>query len=226
MVDTETSPSPAAGAPVVRIAIVEDHDEIREGLATLIAAAPGFSCTGAWGAMELALPALEANEPDAVLVDLGLPGMGGIEGIRRLKASRPTIPSVVLTVYQDDDRIFQALCAGACGYLMKKTPAPQLLAGVAEAVRGGAPMSPEIARRVVGLFSRFEPARHADYRLTPHETRVLKLLVEGHSYKTAAAALDVSTATVAFHLRRVYEKLQVHSKTEAVSKALRDGLFR
>src|SRR6516225_7082655 len=161
MVDTETSPSPAAGAPVVRIAIVEDHDEIREGLATLIAAAPGFSCTGAWGA-----------------IDLGLPGMGGIEGIRRLKASRPTIPSVVLTVYQDDDRIFQALCAGACGYLLKKTPAPQLLAGVAEAVRGGAPMSPEIARRVVGLFSRFEPARHADYRLTPHETRVLKLLVE------------------------------------------------
>ena len=226
MVDTETSPSPAAGAPVVRIAIVEDHDEIREGLATLIAAAPGFSCTGAWGAMELALPALVANEPDAVLVDLGLPGMGGIEGIRRLKASRPTIPSVVLTVYQDDDRIFQALCAGACGYLLKKTPAPQLLAGVAEAVRGGAPMSPEIARRVVGLFSRFEPARHADYRLTPHETRVLKLLVEGHSYMTAAAALDVSTATVAFHLRRVYEKLQVHSKTEAVSKALRDGLFR
>lgn len=213
-------------APILRVAIVEDQDDIREGLAALIAHAPGFSCAGAWPAMERALPAIEAAEPDVVLVDLGLPGMGGIEGIRRLKGTRPTIPSVVLTVYQDDDRIFQALCAGACGYLLKKTPAPQLLAGVAEAVRGGAPMSPEIARRVVGLFSRFEPARHADYRLTPHETRVLKLLVEGHSYKTAAAALDVSTATVAFHLRRVYEKLQVHSKTEAVSKALRDGLLR
>jgi DNA-binding NarL/FixJ family response regulator len=168
-----------AEAPVVRVAIVEDQDDIREGLATLIGAAPGFECVGSWATMEDALPAIEAMEPDAALVDLGLPGMGGIEGIRRLKASRPTIPSVVLTVYQDDDRIFHALCAGACGYLLKKTLAPQLLAGVAEAVRGGAPMSPEIAGRVVGLFARFEPARHADYRLTPHETRVLKLLVDG-----------------------------------------------
>jgi DNA-binding NarL/FixJ family response regulator len=229
LMETDASPGPAstsADAPVIRVAIVEDQDDIREGLATLIGATPGYSCAGAWPTIEHALPRLEAAEPDVVLVDLGLPGMGGIEGIRRLKGSRPAVLSVVLTVYQDDDRIFQALCAGACGYLLKKTPAPQLLAGVADAVRGGAPMSPEIARRVVGLFSRFEPARHADYRLTPHETRVLKLLVEGHSYKTAAAALDVSTATVAFHLRRVYEKLQVHSKTEAVSKALRDGLLR
>ncbi len=223
---SSSTESTSAGAPVIRVAIVEDQADIREGLATLIGAAPGFACEGAWATMERALPVLEAEEPDVVLVDLGLPGMGGVEGIRRLKASRPTIPSVVLTVYQDDDRIFEALCAGACGYLLKKTPAPQLLAGVAEAVRGGAPMSPEIARRVVGLFSRFQPARHADYRLTPHETRVLKLLVEGHSYKTAAAALGVSTATVAFHLRRVYEKLQVHSKSEAVSKALRDRLLR
>jgi DNA-binding NarL/FixJ family response regulator len=152
--------------------------------------------------------------------------MSGTEGIRRLKASRPALLTVVLTVYEDDDRIFDALCAGACGYLLKKTPAPQLLAGLEEAVAGGAPISPEIARRVVGLFSRFRPEPRADYGLTPHESRVLKLLVEGHSYKTAAAVLKVSTPTVAFHVRRIYEKLQVHSKSEAVAKAIRGDVLR
>jgi DNA-binding NarL/FixJ family response regulator len=210
----------------IRVAVVEDRVEIREGLVALLGGRPGFHAAGAWGSMEDALPALAHNPPDVVLVDLDLPGMSGADGIRRLKDARPSLLSVVLTVYEDDDRIFDALCAGACGYLLKKTPAPGLLAGLEEAVAGGAPMSPEIARRVVGLFARFRPSARADYGLTPHESRVLKLLVEGHSYKTAAAILKVSTPTVAFHVRRIYEKLQVHSKSEAVAKAVRGDVFR
>jgi DNA-binding NarL/FixJ family response regulator len=213
------------GQPI-RVAIVEDRREIREGLVSLLDGLPNFRTTGAWERMEEALPVLEKDSADVVLVDLGLPGMSGTEGIRRLKASRPALLTVVLTVYEDDDRIFDALCAGACGYLLKKTPAPQLLAGLEEAVAGGAPISPEIARRVVGLFSRFRPEPRADYGLTPHESRVLKLLVEGHSYKAAAAVLKVSTPTVAFHVRRIYEKLQVHSKSEAVAKAIRGDVLR
>jgi DNA-binding NarL/FixJ family response regulator len=131
---------------------------------------------------------------------------------------------LTLTVYEDDERIFDALCAGASGYLLKKTAPARLLESLREAVEGGAPMSPEIARRVVELFREIRPPDRADYRLTPHETRILKLLVEGHNYKTAAAELAVTPSTINFHLRNIYEKLQVHSKTEAVVKALRNRL--
>jgi DNA-binding NarL/FixJ family response regulator len=206
------------------VGIIEDRDEIREGLAALVQGTPGFACRGAWGSMEDALPVLRGEAPDVVLIDLGLPGMDGIEGIRRLKALHPDLPLVVLTVYQDDDRIFEALCAGACGYLLKKTPADRLVAALEEAVSGGAPMSPEIARQVVGLFQRVRPLERSDYHLTAHETRVLRLLVEGYSFTAAAEKLGVSRATVAFHVRRIYGKLQVHSRSDAVVKALRGGL--
>ena len=131
----------------------------------------------------------------------------------------------MLTVYDDDERIFEALCAGACGYLLKKTPPVRLLESLREAVAGGSPMSPEVARRVIELFRRVRPLGKADYDLTPHETRILRLLVEGHNYKTAAAELEVSVNTIAFHIKHIYEKLQVHSKSEAVAKALRGGLL-
>jgi DNA-binding NarL/FixJ family response regulator len=130
----------------------------------------------------------------------------------------------MLTVYDDDERIFDALCAGASGYLLKKTPPARLLDSLREAVEGGAPMSPEVARRVIALFQRVRPPQRADYDLTPHETRILKMLVDGHNYKSAAGELDVSVNTVAFHVKRIYEKLQVHSKSEAVAKAIRNGL--
>ena len=220
-----TDPRPDPRAVPIRVGIVEDLDDIREGLAALIADSPGFACTGAWRTMEEALGALRVSQPQVVLVDLGLPGMDGIEGIKRLRTDFPHVVPVVLTVYQDDERIFRALCAGACGYLLKKTPAPQILARLEEAVSGGAPMSPEIARQVVNLFSRFHPPE-GDHRLTPHEVRVLKLFVDGHNYRTAAASLGVTRSTVAFHVRKIYEKLEVHSKSEAVAKALRDGLVR
>ena len=210
----------------IRVAIVEDREDLREGLRALIDRAPGFACTGAWEAMEPALEGLAAEPADVALVDIGLPGMTGIEGIAILKERSPDTVPVVLTVYQDDDRIFQALCAGARGYLLKKTPAPRLLQSLEEAAAGGAPMSPEIARQVVDLFTRFRPTPQADHGLTPHELRVLGLLVEGYDLSTVAHRLGVARPTIAFHVRRIYEKLQVHSKTEAVAKALRSGLVR
>jgi DNA-binding NarL/FixJ family response regulator len=214
------------GHAPIAVGIVEDLDGIREGLADLLAHSPGFTCAGAWGTMEDALRDLGVRRPAILLVDLGLPGMDGIEGIRRVRASWPGVLPIVLTVYQDDDRILKALCAGACGYLLKKTSGTQILARLEEAVAGGAPMSPEIARQVVGLFARIHPQPGENHGLTPHEVRVLKLLVDGHNYKMAAAALGVTRATVAFHVRKIYAKLEVHSNTEAVAKALRDGLLR
>ena len=213
-------------AEPIRVAIVEDRREIRDGLAALVAGTDGFECTAAFRSMEEALPALEARPPDLVLVDIGLPGMSGIEGIRRLKAKRAALHAVVLSVYDDDDRIFDALCAGACGYLLKKTPPDRLLDGLREAAAGGGPMSPEVARRVIALFREFRPPARVDYDLTPHELRLLGMFVQGHNYKTAAAELGVSVNTVSFHVRSIYEKLQVHSRTEAVAKALRENLVR
>jgi DNA-binding NarL/FixJ family response regulator len=175
--------------------------------------------------MEEALEGIRRNMPDIALCDIGLPGMSGIEGIRILKERHPELQLLMLTVYDDDDRIFDALCAGACGYLLKRTSPARLLEGLTEAATGGAPMSPEVASRVIRLFRDIRPPERADYELTPHETRLLKLLVEGHNYTTAAEELGVSYNTVKFHMRRIYEKLQVHSKSEAVAKALRDRII-
>lgn len=130
----------------------------------------------------------------------------------------------MLSVYNDDERIFNAICAGACGYLLKKTPPERLLDSIREVVAGGAPMSPEIASRVLALFRENAPPQQADYNLTPHELRLLRLLVEGHNYKTMSVLLGVTVHTVSFHMRKIYEKLEVHSKSEAVSKALRQHL--
>ena len=180
---------------------------------------------GSYRTMEQALDQIGANFPDVVLADIGLPGMDGIEGVRLMKERYPSLTVVMLTVYEDDERIFNALCAGASGYLVKKTPPARLLESIREAMDGGAPMSPEIALRVVTLFRQIRPPDKADYHLTGHELRLLKLLVEGHNYKTAAAELDVTFNTVCFHIKHIYEKMQVHSKSEAVAKALRNRLI-
>ena len=222
---TERDPLPLPLPPgPLKVAVIEDQRDIREGLAALIGGTDGFVCTGRFRSMEEALEGIGANLPHVVLVDVGLPGMSGIEGIRRLKQAHPGLLMLMLTIYDDDDRIFDALCAGASGYLLKKTAPARLLEAVQEAAGGGAPMSPEVARRVVTLFREFRPPRQADHDLTPHEVRLLKLLVEGCSYKTAAAELGVSVKTISFHLQKIYGKLQVHSKSEAVARALRNGL--
>ena len=210
----------------IRVAIVEDQREVREGLAVLIGRNEGYECHGAFGSFEEALDGIPEARPDVVLVDIGLPGMSGIAGIRAMKARDSRAQFLVLTVYDDDQRIFEAMCAGACGYLLKKTPPEKILESLRDVHEGGAPMSPEVARRVISLFREFRPPETADYRLTAQETRVLRLLGEGHHYKTAAAELGISVNTLSFHLRSIYEKLQVHSKSEAVAKALRDGILR
>jgi DNA-binding NarL/FixJ family response regulator len=174
--------------------------------------------------MEEALQGFPSRPADLALVDIELPGMSGLEGIRLLRQHYPKIFLLMLTVYDDDERIFEALCAGACGYLLKKTPPARLLEGLREAVEGGAPISPDVARRVIRIFRDIRPPEKADCDLTPHEVRLLKLMVEGHSYKSAAAILHVTPHTVSFHLRHIYEKLEVHSKSEAVAKALRSRL--
>jgi DNA-binding NarL/FixJ family response regulator len=205
---------------VIKVTIIEDRREIREALTMLINGTQGFRCSGSFRTMEEAIERISHDLPDVVLADIGLPGMSGIEGIAILKERYPDLLLLMLSVYEDDERIFDALCAGACGYLLKRTSPARLLESLKEAVEGGAPMSPEVARRVVALFRDFRPPEKADYQLTPHETRLLKLLVKGHNYKTAAAELGVSINTIAFHMKHVYEKLQVHSKSEAVAKAL------
>jgi DNA-binding NarL/FixJ family response regulator len=219
----ESSNAGRGGAPI-RVAIIEDLREVREGLRTLINGTNGFQCAHSYSTMERALAHLVDEQPDVILTDVGLPGMSGIEGIRLLRERGVGAPIIALTVYDNDEQIFAALCAGATGYLLKNTPPARLLESVREVLDGGAPMSPEVARRVIRLFREFRPPEQADYHLTPQENELLKLLVEGHHKKTAAHAMNISVNTVSFHLKNVYRKLQVHSKTEAVAKALRERL--
>ena len=210
---------------MIKVALIEDRREIRDALAAIIEGTEGFRCTGAFRTMEQALAEIGRDLPDVVLSDIGLPGMSGIEGVAILKERYPAMLLLILSVYEDDERIFDALCAGACGYLLKRTSPARLMESLKEAVQGGSPMSPEVARRVVALFRDFRPPEKADYQLTPHETRLLKFLVEGHTYKSAASELGVSVNTISFHMKNVYDKLQVHSKSEAVAKALLNRLI-
>ena len=205
--------------PMIQVAIVEDQRDVREGLKALISGTAGFNVSATYRSMEEALKNIKMMLPQVVLVDLGLPGMSGIQGIRLLKQLYPDLLLIVLTVYDDDDRIFHAICAGACGYLLKKTPPVRLLQCIEEVVAGGSCMSPEVARRLMELFRTIAPPAGCGYDLTPHELRLLKLLVQGHQYKSAAAATGVSVNTISFHIRKIYEKLHVHSKSEAVAKA-------
>jgi DNA-binding NarL/FixJ family response regulator len=209
----------------IRVAIVEDQQATREALAILIGNTPGFEITGRFATMEQALPRLEADAPHVLLADIGLPGMSGIEGVRRVRSSHPEIQILMLTIHGDDNHVFEAICAGACGYLLKETPRDRLLAAIHELSEGGAPMSPEIARKVVLMFQKVAPPKSRDHQLSTREFQILQLLADGHSYKTCADRLSLSLDTVRFHIRNIYEQLHVHSKSEAVLKAVRSGLI-
>ena len=212
---------------MIKVVVVEDNSPIRDGLKILIDGTEDYSCIGAFAECESMLKNIKKLEPDVLLMDLGLPGMGGIEGIKKVKVLLPDLTILVLTIYEENDRIFDALCAGASGYLIKKTPPSKLLEAIKEAYEGGAPMSSQIARKVIEFFQNKKTAspHKNDYVLTPREKEILSGLVEGHNFKAIADSLFISIETVRFHFRNIYRKLHVHSQSEAVAKALKEGLI-
>ncbi|HEY3025341.1 MAG TPA: response regulator transcription factor [Pyrinomonadaceae bacterium] len=214
----------AAGNQILT-AIVEDDRATREGLSLLIDGTPGYRCIGSYRSVEEALRPKSSERPDVLLLDIHLPGMLGSEGVRVLKEKYPALQILMLTVYAEQDLVFESICNGACGYLLKKTPPAKLLEAIREAYEGGAPMSPEIARKVVTLFQKTGAPPKFDEQLTPQEVRLLKLLAEGYSYQSAGDQLHISLNTVRNYIRSIYEKLHVHSKSEAVSKAMRGRLI-
>ena len=215
---------------VIRIAVVEDNPAAQEALRMLIDGTHGFQCIGAYGSAELALdglaaPATRSMPPDVLLLDINLPGMTGSEAVRIFHERYPAMSILMLTLHDDEDRIFESLCNGASGYLLKKTPPARLLEAIREAREKGAPLSPEIAHKVVRLFRDIRPPSRVEADLTRLELKLLSLLAEGYSYQSAADAMRVSINTVRNYIRSIYDKLHVHSKSEAVSKALKAGLI-
>ncbi len=209
----------------LNVALVEDDRRFRGVLQMLMEGTPGFELAFAAGSVEEALRIASLQPPRVILLDVHLPGLSGIEGVGFIRERFPEAVVLMLTVFEDEDRIFEALCNGAGGYLLKKTPPARLIEYVQEASTGGAPMSPEIAAKVVRLFARLPKKVTLDEHLTPQETAFLKLLAEGHSYASSARELGVSVNTVRNYVRSIYDKLHVHSKSEAVSKAIRAGLI-
>ena len=207
------------------VAIVEDDARVRESVRQIIDAEDDFRSRGAYGSAEQALRALGGAPADLLLLDIHLPGMEGSEAVRLFHERFPTMPIIMFTVFDDDRRIFTSICNGASGYVLKKTPPVKLLEALRAARDGGAPMSPEIARRVVEVFRRMRPRELAAAPLTPTEVCLLGHLAEGLSYQGAADTMRISINTVRDHVRVMYEKLHVHSKSAAVSKALRAGLL-
>lgn len=175
--------------------------------------------------MEDALEGLAKRLPDLVLLDIHLPGVSGSEGVRLIRERYPRVEVLMLTVYAEEAKIFEAICNGASGYLLKKTRPARLLEAVRETQAGGSPMSPEVARKVVSLFRKVAPPPQAEHQLTPQERRLLGLLAEGHRYESTGESMHISVNTVRNYIRDIYEKLHVHSKSEAVSKAIRQGLI-
>jgi len=204
----------------ITVSIVEDDVRVRGTLARLIDRAPGFRCISQHPSAENALRELPQVKPAVVLMDINLPGMNGVECVRRLKPQLPETQIMMLTVYEDTDLIFNALAAGATGYLLKRTPAAELLAAVRDVHGGGSPMTGHIARKVVQSFQRQPASEGEETTLSPREQEVLSHLASGYLYKEIAAQLNISYDTVHTYIRRIYEKLQVHSRTEAVAKHL------
>jgi len=206
---------------LITVSIVEDNDQLRGTLARVISRAEGFRCVSHYPTAEAALEALPRERPDVVLMDINLPGINGVECVRRLKQLAPNISVVMLTVYEDTDNIFNALAAGAAGYLLKRTKSAELLEAIREVHRGGSPMTTHIARKVVQSFQKAGPSPQPTENLSQREQEVLDCLSHGFLYKEIAEKLGISYETVHTYIRRIYEKLQVRTRTEAVAKFLR-----
>lgn len=219
-----TAPHPLPGEKL-DVWLVEDNLMFRETISELLDDAPDLRCALACSSCEEALSALERDLlPEVVLMDIGLPGMSGIEGVQRIKALAPGVHVVMLTIHHDDDRIFRAICAGASGYLLKTARPAEILRAIAQVRRGGAPIDARIARRVLGMFARLAAPR-ADYGLSEREREILQHLVEGRTKRQIAGALFLSPHTIDGHVRNVYAKLQVHTRSGAVAKALKENLI-
>ena len=204
----------------IKVAIVDDDDGIRTSLATLIRRAPALRLVGDYADAEAALKDLPHRPPDVVLMDIKLPGMNGVECVRQLKSSLPKVQFLMLTVYEDNDSLFNSLKAGASGYLLKRTASARLLEAIHDVHDGGSPMTPQLARRVVQYFSRPVEGGSPLSRLTPGERDFLDQLAKGYAYKEIADRMSISIDTVRSYVRTVYEKLHVHSRTEEVVKYL------
>jgi len=205
----------------IKVAIVDDDEGIRSGLSALIKRAAGFKLVGEFANAETALKEIPALLPDVVLMDINLPGMKGYECVRQIKASHPGVQFLMLTVYEDGDSLFNSLRAGASGYLLKRTASARLLEAIRDVFNGGAPMTPQLARRVVQFFSKPVAESSPLAKLTPAEREFLDQLANGYAYKEIADRMNISIDTVRSYVRTVYEKLHVHSRTEAVVKYLR-----
>lgn len=217
--------TPMLAPDAIRVVIVEDDPGTRQGLRMLVDGTPGYRCVAVFGSLEQVAAARAGEPPDVVLLDIQLPGVPGSHGVGALRERWPQAAVLMLTAFEDEDKIFESLCNGATGYLLKRTPPARLLEAMREARDGGAPMSPEIARKVVELFRRTAPPVALEASLTPQEVKLLRLLAEGCSYQTAGGQLGISINTVRNYIRAIYEKLQVHTKSAAVSKAMRAGLL-
>lgn len=212
---------------MINVAIVEDNKTIREGLSALVNGTEGFKCKGSYPNCETFLDELESLNVDVILMDIGLPGMNGIEGVKKAKQINPDISILMLTVYEESEIVYEALCAGAYGYLVKKTPPSRLIEAIKEVYEGGSPMSSRIARQVITSFQTYNNGHTVDsqYNLSNREKEVLKHLGEGSNYQEIANELFISVDTVRHHIRNIYKKLQVHSQSEAVAKAIRKKLI-
>ena len=205
----------------IRIMIVEDQEPVREGLRVLINGSEGYRCIAACRTAEEALDCIGDELPDVVLMDINLPGMRGTECVVHIKNSHPEVQVMMLTVFENNEEIFTSLEAGATGYLLKKTPPAQLLQAISDLVRGGSPMSSEIARKVVQRFHHSSPSRFPEANLTSREEEILSYLAKGYLYKEIAASLFINIETVRTHIHKIYQKLQVRTRTEMLLKYLR-----
>jgi len=217
---------PAAAYPVIQVWLVEDHEDCRRMVARAINRTSALRCAHTFSTCEQALAALDREPaPNVILLDVGLPGMNGIQGISEIKKRAPSVQVLMLTVYDDHQKVFDAICAGASGYLLKTDDDQGIVDAIQEVLRGGAPMNPRVARLVLNMFTKLAvPPRH-DYGLSAREKEILELVVKGLLKKEIADQLGLSYHTVDNHLRSIYEKLHVHSRSGAVAKALNERLF-
>jgi DNA-binding NarL/FixJ family response regulator len=211
----------------LKVVLLEDNNSLRESLKILINGTDGYSCVDAFADCRSMLKYIKNLNANVLIIDIALSGMSSIKCIREVKAIYPDLAILVLTVHEEDDLVFDAICAGACGYLVKGTPPSKLLEAIKEAYEGGAPMSSNITRKVIDFFQKRKPAQNkkSTYDLTSREQQILVGLVEGNNFKAIADSLFISKETVRFHFRNIYKKLHVHSQSEAVAKAIKESLI-